>query len=351
MKMILVVGALTLAVAIPRVAAADQPVSVAVAKKLATERYNRGVALYRTATQKNDPALFEEALLEFRQAFSIYPDDKVLWNLAASELETHRYVEAIRDFRTYDEHQKVLENPQHPKHALLRSYLETAQRATGHVEISAPPGARLLLDGKDIGVSPLTAPVDVTPGKHSVEAVSGGQSKGRREIDIAAGSALTIRFEPEAPAVSASEPIGPALVHSTPHRDVVKNQPEERSFWSPRKTLVLGVGGGTSLALLATGIAFTLTANSEATRASDLASQIPNRTCSVVTPTCSDRIDALESERSKRDIATGFFVGTGVAVAATVALLVFLPETKRPAATVVPLVSPSVGGVLFTTSF
>ncbi len=75
----------------PRRAAADVDPA---AKQRADERFAAGIRFYDAAEQKHDASnLYNPGLPGVRaQAYAIYQDDRVLWNLALSEVDTKRYV-------------------------------------------------------------------------------------------------------------------------------------------------------------------------------------------------------------------------------------------------------------------
>jgi hypothetical protein len=96
---------LSLLVASPAAAqSADPPLTSvpATAKAAAQESFARGNRLFNQAEQKHDRTLYEAAYLQFSQAFAIYPDDRILWNLIVSEIKTDRDVDGLRHLRAYN---------------------------------------------------------------------------------------------------------------------------------------------------------------------------------------------------------------------------------------------------------
>jgi len=66
-----------------------------------------------------------------------------------------------------------------------------AVKATGDLEVnSTPPGARVVVDGKMRGVTPLTVP-DLKPGRHTVE-LAGEAGNIERTVTIASGQTATL---------------------------------------------------------------------------------------------------------------------------------------------------------------
>jgi hypothetical protein len=67
----------------------------------------------------------------------------------------------------------------------------TRQVVTGTIEVrSEPTGARVLIDGRSVGVSPVTVP-DVKPGPHGV-VVEGANGSVRQVVQVAAGATASI---------------------------------------------------------------------------------------------------------------------------------------------------------------
>jgi hypothetical protein len=175
-------------------------------KAAAQESYSKGVKLANLADFKHDRALFEAAYLQFAQAYSIYPDDKILWNLAFCELETQRYLDSLKHLHLYDQHQHVLAAPNHHDYAQLVRFLHEAANATSHLTITAPAGSEVKVDGLAVGVAPLADVIDVMPGIHTLEAK--GAHAG---ITVTAGESTTVELkEPTTPAaVVAPVPVVP----------------------------------------------------------------------------------------------------------------------------------------------
>ncbi len=56
------------------------------------------------------------------------------------------------------------------------------------VRITAPPGARVFLDGVELGIAPLGGPVNIEHGEHLVTARGPGGELWRRELHVVAGA-------------------------------------------------------------------------------------------------------------------------------------------------------------------
>jgi hypothetical protein len=127
------------------------------ALRKARTRFEEGVAEAKAGD-------FEAARLSFAQAYTVHPSVVILWNLALMEEKTAHEASAMSHFKQY-----------------ARSVTTEAERSdatrhiaalfdrTGHIDLIAPAGSLLWVDGAPVGTAPLVEPVDVAPGKHRVE--------------------------------------------------------------------------------------------------------------------------------------------------------------------------------------
>lgn len=71
----------------------------------------------------------------------------------------------------------------------------TLQVRKAEVSISAPRGARIFVDGVEVGVAPLSAPVNVEHGRHVISARVPGVAPLQREVDVVAGKRIEVVLE------------------------------------------------------------------------------------------------------------------------------------------------------------
>jgi hypothetical protein len=323
------------------------------AKAQAQPRYKKGLELYARALRTQDSKDFEDSYLQFVQAFSIYPDDKVLWNLAIAENDTNRLIDALHHFRTFEEHQHALEQEKHPQHAALREYLETLKGKTSQVGVDAPLGARIQVDGHPAGVAPLSVPVDVLPGVHDVSTNVNG-AVAHASVDAVAGTQKNVRlgFVDEAPTPTAPVATVPTVAPLPPVASNDDKTPtENRSFFTPRNTTVLAVGVGTVAALVAAGV-FKLGANSQHNTETTLGTQTGNCPGSSA---CA-QLSQAESDRVHDDNAAAAFLIVGGALALTDVGMLLLwhdapTDRSNGAFRFAPLISPTTAGAQLSGTF
>ena len=135
----------------------------------AQARFNEGLQLA-------DNAKFEEARLKFLQAFAVLKAPAVLFNLASTEQKTGHDVEAIEHYRAF---LKGSLNDTRITDAMrdkAKQNIAALLAKVGQVDIDAPDGAKISVDGKPLEEWPKD-PVPVPPGKHTIEAAFSGKVK------------------------------------------------------------------------------------------------------------------------------------------------------------------------------
>jgi tetratricopeptide (TPR) repeat protein len=203
----------------PRAAVAEEaapappapPAGVEDQKVAAHAHFDRGLAA------SNDQR-FGEAAAEFEKAYELAPDYRVLYNIGKVRSALGRFAEAADAFQGYLDRGGPDIPEERRKEVRDTLAADLAHVATVAVRVS-PDGAEVRLDGKLVGVSPLPAPLRVTEGKHTVEALLPSRPVQLREIDVPGASALDVALDfPVAASLAAPPPAppAPALVEKTP---------------------------------------------------------------------------------------------------------------------------------------
>jgi hypothetical protein len=329
-------------------------------KAAAQESYAKGVRLFNEAEQKRDANLYEAAYLQFVQAYAVFPDDRILWNLGVAEAKTGRFLEALKHLHAYDEHQRVLAQPDHPDRTTLKALLAQADGATGHLTIAAPYGMRIRIDGVDVGSAPLAAPVDVAPGAHAIDSVTAdGVTPPRQSTTVLPGEIVVIQIAaPSASARSATTArplgVGPGGQNAEGASTVSDNNHAPGS--GAARTITITVLGVAGLGSVGAGVGFLVAAGSDQSRADQLATQLPggSNACgpSSPFPACQKFQDANHSAQDKTNTATVLFVSGGIAVAGAVAVFALWPTSSSPErAAIAPVVSPTYAGAQWVGTF
>lgn len=182
-------------------AQADDPVTTQ-----ARARFKEGVEFY-------DKGKYEEARLAFLQAYTLKKHPAVLLNLAQSSAKAGHPMEAAKYFKQFMK-ESTTASPQQKKDA--ESGLAEVRQKLGRIEVVAPSGTEITLDdGERIGTTPLSEPIDVEPGPHTVKSSTDSvkviATVGQKvEAKLGAASSSPPAVVPVSPPASASSTPAPA---------------------------------------------------------------------------------------------------------------------------------------------
>jgi len=324
--------------------------------EMARRRFQEGVKFF-------DQKRYEEARGAFLQAYALKKHPALLLNLAQSEIRSGHPAEAARHFSAY---LREAPNASQLERGEAEKGLREARAKLARVQISAPAGAELFIDGESVGQAPIADPVDVLPGTHTVEARLGGKTASTSvSVMISRLAAATLSFEsapppptppPAAPAAeppAAAPPAAPAAAGEPelaptpePAKEAEPAKPKEQpaavtdsddereSFfsWVSHNELAyvgLGVAGVGAGMFIGFGLAAQRADENVASVASQIRSQAAkerlNRTNVCADPVQSgygQACDVLSSNVDARDLdrtlATIGIVAAGIGAAATV---------------------------------
>ena len=201
----------------------------------ARARFDEGIKLVEAGDH-------ESARLKFNQAWALLKSPAILFNLARSEQLSNHPVEALEHYRQF------AKTPPDPKvtdvqrQRAAENITELAKKV-GQIEIEAPAGARITVDGRAIDAGN-TDPVPVTPGKHVVEAIFDGKVKSVT-VECTAGTITKAKLIDPVSAGSAHLHLRTAgrRQHGTRTR-VPPPAEEQPSFWTTGRIAGLGVFAG-----------------------------------------------------------------------------------------------------------
>jgi tetratricopeptide (TPR) repeat protein len=263
-------------------------------KGAAREHFQKGLAAF--ADQR-----FAEAAEEFDAAYKLSPAFKLLYNIGLVDVALGRSVEAVDAFDRYLK-QGASAIPADRRRE-VSDEIEKQLARIGTVSIRTfPEGAEIRIDGALIGRTPLSKPVRVNAGRHTVEAILAGYSTQTREIAISgkaenaiemtldaipapAPSGPAIPVEPAlpmpAPAPSASPPVVEKVIIETPAAPsgVSEKTQVERESPSPQSAPTSSIGwqriGG--LVVIAAGLVTATVGGIDAYHGSNQAKDASNR--------------------------------------------------------------------------
>ncbi|WP_394821304.1 hypothetical protein [Pendulispora albinea] len=337
----------------PSIASAQSPttdLASPAALREAEQRFEEGKALFGQRR-------FSEAHLKFSQACAVHRTINCPKNLGLVEFELGRFVDSATHLREFLQSVRASGPAAAGMDAdqvaqVQKKYTEAFVRC-GHIEVSAPAGARLFIEGRAIGTAPFTDTIDVPAGEHTLEAYT-DHGIMRQTVKVGPGEVAPVRF-------GASDPVagGEGKRQGPP--------PDQPGSSSARTITLVSMYG---VALIGAGIGVGLLVHGEA-RSSDADNirsgrDFPPGGSSACTGISSDPCAQLRSLAdtydNDRKWATVSFIGAGVvAAAATTVFFLWRPppredpsrtrSSERTTGRVVPLVSPGMGGVGYVGSF
>lgn len=291
----------------------------------AKELYSRGIALY----EQNH---YKAAAEAFREAYRLRPSWKIQFNIGQCEASITRYGLAIQAFEAY----LVGGGDDVPaeRRDFVLAELDRLQHLVGRLDVTAPEGLTVVVDGEARATTPLEGPVRIAAGKHEVELRQDEETVYSRSAKIAGGMTTSVRYdpdksepEPEGPATPTLESAAPSeSVDATP-TDTTPDTPEP----PPSRLVPFGWAAlGTGLAVAAAGVVTGALAIKNANTLEDKCSE-PDA--------CPDDNRKYKTSADKQSMATNVLLPVGGVVAATGLVLVILgkrQEKREPAVSVVP---------------
>jgi hypothetical protein len=207
-------------------AASPAPVFAQNSQKEAANRFNKGYELFKEGD-------FQAALIEFKRAYELAPNFRVLYNIGQVQFQLQDYAGALASLEQYlDEGGKQVPAARRKE---VEKDIEKLRVRVSRVEITTNvPGATITIDDIEIGTAPLDEPVLVSAGRRTIAATKDGRMPARKVIDVAGNDALSVRLElPEL--ASGSPPV--VYVEDEEPTDTVEPPPDEITTDEPAPDL------------------------------------------------------------------------------------------------------------------
>lgn len=237
--------------------------------KQARARFQEGVEHF-------DKAQYEAARASFLQAYALKRHPAVLLNLAQSSLRSGHPREALRYFQQYLREAQNIQ-PQQRKDA--DTGISEANAKLGHIEVIAPPGTAVTVDGSErMGNTPLAEPVAVEPGPHTVQIGSDTVS-----VTVGEGQTEQARIGPPPATAPTPPPPGsqPPPAGSAPSGDAAPppatggaTSTRTNIFAPPENMTPVWIGLGVGTAGLASAIVFAVAKGQAQDSADEVANDI-----------------------------------------------------------------------------
>lgn len=353
---------------------------------MARARFREGVEYY-------DKGEYEQARAAFLQAYALKKHPAVLLNLAWSCLKSGHVREADQYFRQFLSEGREITDKQR---ADANEGLAQVHSKLGRIDVAAPAGTDVTIDGEHVGAVPLAEGTYVEPGFHSVVLRAPDGAVETVGVTVAAGEKAIAHLgrqqpsapspaasppAPEAPPAAAPVPPQPAAPPSLPSAPPGATSQPESAPVSARPNEAEGYPGllaaaitttGVSVAGFATALGLLIAKNSAQSKANTLGNQItsvskadhimPNNCASPANlpQPIASACTTWNSDNStvNTDATIGnymvYVVGVGGAVAATTLWIIYATRNRQASphlAIVAPMIDRSTAGLSISGSF
>ena len=207
--------------------------------------YKEGVAAF-------DAGRYAEAADLFRAAHAQKPSFKLLYNIGQSEAAAKRFGAALEAFERYLAEGGDEIAPDRRDEVLAE--VERLRKMVGAVQIEAPDGAEVFLDGVRRGTAPLPGKIPVSAGvEHTAKAVRGEEATPERTFTVIGSDTITLElaFPSEEPELADPEPApAPAPAGGPPvPAGAGGSSGLKKGGWA-----LVGVGGAMAIGGVVTGV-------------------------------------------------------------------------------------------------
>ena len=310
-------------------------------KAQAREHFDKGVAAF------NDRR-FPQAAAEFEAAYQLSPAFVVLYNIGQVNVMLGRPVEAVDALNRYLEEGGV--SIAHERQLEVQRQIARQLSRIGAIFVRTRlPGAEVRVDARLVGKTPLSQPLRVVAGPHTVEARLPGGAPDVREVDVAGQGALMVELDP---AAAVSPPIRPSPARPEPQggaRPPLPSQPAPAAAPSPavhrRPVTVVSWPRVCGYALALAGLAAGAVGGVMAVRGANDANNARPR---LAQPDGQERMVAKKQYDDGKALNRRGWVVAGIGAAALVGgvvLIVTAPEPTMGALDIAPWLAARSGGV------
>lgn len=173
------------AATVARAAPAPPPPSLADSLRgEAKEAYDAGKRLFGIAD-------YAGAAVKFLHAYELTKDVRLLWNVAACERAMHHYAKTYNVLAEYVRLGAGVLSPEklaeaEESRAALKEFYSLVRAAI------APPSARVLVDGVEVGTSPVSAPFAVDLGLRLVRVEASGYEPFEMKLDVPGNTVIDL---------------------------------------------------------------------------------------------------------------------------------------------------------------
>jgi hypothetical protein len=210
-------------------------------------------ALLKEGAQHYERAEFADAREKFDQAYAAFPSPKLLFNIGQASRELGRPVDAVEAFEKFLA--QATDAPPEMTSEAKRSVAELLPRIGKLLIDCGISNAEITVDGKKVGLSPISDLVRVAPGNHQVTVTHEGMTPAIENVTVAAGTVQTVvlrlRALVEVPAAALPAPViaaVPAPILDVKAAEAPKQPVADEGWWLGRKWTWVAAGSAVVLA-------------------------------------------------------------------------------------------------------
>jgi hypothetical protein len=296
--------------AFPARAYAEDPVP----EREAQARFEEGVARVKAGN-------IDGARMSFAQAYALVRKPTILWNLALAEEKTAHPLEALNHFRELARGSQTADDRSNAE-----KHIGALMAQTGHLEVVAPAGTQLLVDGAAVAILPLAEAVDVSAGRHRLE-VHTEQGARDADVEVGAGQLLHVSLIPPAEPPTAPKPdnASPATTGNARGSATTSSRASEQVV----AVVLLGTVTAVSVAL---GAYFAIQTQSDQSTADGFRQNYGKSFCFRGTSlVCTQWNQAVQAETRDATFSDVFYVAGGALAAGAVGAWLFWPKATTGA--------------------
>lgn len=160
-------------------AGAEDPITT-----MARARFKEGVDFY-------DKGEYEQARAAFLQAYALKKHPAVLLNLAWSSLKSGHTLEGKKYFEQFLNEAKDATDKQR---ADANDGLSQAKAKLGRIDVQAPSGTDVTVDGDHAGTAPISDAIYVEPGAHTVKFKTSDGTTDTESVSVLAGQKAVAKY-------------------------------------------------------------------------------------------------------------------------------------------------------------
>lgn len=291
---------------------------------------------------------------KFIAALALNPSYDIASNLGQTQYRLKRYRDAAENLEAALRVWPVIGKQDHREAATKRLAEVRTLVASLTIRVSAQ-GAAVLIDGKQVGRSPLQSELFVEPGTHVIEAKLAGFEDAKQTLEAAKGSSQEVALTLKAAAKVPSSPVAGAVDRGS---QTEQTDGQVEPIVKPKSRVPIFVGIGVATAALGVGIGGAVASANNSDHAEEIRTPLAaiEGAGACKRPAnagpCKELSEAVDASKAYRTMSIVGFTVAGAAALATVAYWVWPQSAKkeRPVTTAVVL-SPAGGGAMVFGSF